>query len=155
MSRTNSIYTTDESSYGGFPASDWRTVPKETWSCSDWVEYHKVLKKSIGKHHSLVNWVTAWQAFGSGVRGDECKGKTDFYNYFMEQGIDIDPSTLQWLKHKSSNFIGGIENFIKYGLYGVGGIVLLIIIALVWSMVRNPQAWKSGATMVATRGLMK
>lgn len=140
----NSIYE-EESGYG---ASDWRTVPKEGWSCEEWKQYHKALKKTLGKKHAIANWIVAWQNFGErGKGGSECKSRVDFHNYFKEQDIDIDSSALQELKFKTLNFFEGWGKLIKIGGYVTAGLVLFIIIAVVWSVVKNPEKWgKVGGT---------
>lgn len=141
MAYTNSIYK-QESGYS-FPASDWRSIPTIDWTCEQWVDYHKALKKYTGKLNANANFVKAFKTIGITGKGSKCTGDSDFYQYFKSQGIDVSQGSLESLWNETKGFASNIGNAFKIGGYVIMGLVLFIIIILIVSITKNPEKWGS------------
>jgi hypothetical protein len=131
-----------------YPATDWRAVPRSAWSCDQWKDYYKAQKKATGKQNANATFVRAWKGFG--VSGTGCDRPSDFYNYFKKEGIDVSGGSLETLWNETKNTAESFGNILKYSMYAVIAVVLIIIIGLLWSVMKDPA--RVGAA-IATRGL--
>lgn len=131
-----------------YPATDWRAVPRANWSCDQWITYYKTLKKVTGKSNANANFVRAWKSFG--VSGTGCDRPTDFYNYFKKEGIDVSGGSLETLWNETKNSAESFGNIIKYSMYAMVAIVLLVIVGLLWSVMKDPGR---AAAAIGTRGM--
>jgi len=66
----------------------------DSWNCSQWVVWHKALKKVYGRGKANDIWRAAWegQSFWD-YQKNFCKYEEAFVSYFLAEGID----TRSWL----------------------------------------------------------
>lgn len=134
---------------------DWKLPPKENWTCREWLSYYEVLRKSTGKAYAQQNWIKAWTGIGLNSQAHSCSNDIGFYDVMAKRGIDTSSSDLDKMYAESKEQLDAIMKIYKTIWFIVVGIVLIIVVALAWQIIRNPAQAISMGKMVASRGLLK
>jgi len=113
-------------------------MPRKTSSGADWIEWHKLLKRTLGKKNANVTWIKAWDLRGG--KGSSAS-TSDLRNYMKDEGIVVDKTTLQ----SATDFGGDVLDKIG-SAFTVGKWIFLIVIGiivgglalLVWGLLKDP-----------------
>ncbi len=113
-------------------------MPKKTSSGADWIEWHKLLKRTLGKKNANVTWIKAWDLRGGKNSGASTSALRD---YMKEEGIIVDKTTLQSVTDFGGDvgdFFGGVFNVGKWIFLITVGIIVGGLALLVWGLLKNP-----------------
>lgn len=130
-----------------------KTIPTQSSTGDDWVQWHRDLKKYFGKKTANTLWLSAW---------DEREGKkanTRALRQYMErQGVDIDEGGFAKATDKFLNFTDMIGNIMRIGgitAIVVAGFILVVLGIALYNVARNPKAVGEGVGYGAAKALIK
>lgn len=134
---------------------DWNRPPKKNWTCGEWLSYYDSLKKATGKAYAQQNWIKAWTGIGLNSEANSCSNDLGFYDVMEKRGIDTSSGDLDKMYAEAKDKLDAIMNIYKFIWFIVVGIVLIIVVALAWQIIKNPAQSISMGKMIASRGLLK
>ena len=111
-------------------------IPTKKSSASEWMEWHKALKKYFGGH-KIPNdiFLKAWAK-----RGSSDANTSSLVIYAKDNGFKIESDNVaQELNIFGREFLEDFTMFSKVGTYALGIIVLLAIGGLAYKFVKNPK----------------
>lgn len=90
--------------------SDPNATPKYglfgSWSCADWITWHKALKAALGKEAADAAWIKGWNGQGFWDPDQSwCKYNTDFNNYCKSANLPV-----SWIL---PNVVVGAQNVVN------------------------------------------
>lgn len=63
--------------------------PDSSWSCADWIQWHKLLKEHFGKEKAKILWEYAFSKQTFGASALDCRTfNSSFRSYMTEEGLD-------------------------------------------------------------------
>ncbi len=138
------------------------TIPNQFSSGSEWIGWHKALRKRYGRATANQLWLEAWNKRGCvSTLAYDCKANTsELRDYLAGEKISIDRGVYEYV----ADTVDDIESFASTA-FNVGlavyAIIILFIVGLVgmllWNIVSNKELVgraASAATTAATRGLV-
>ena len=134
---------------------EWKSIPKRNWSCEEWLQYYKALKKGTGKTNAQSNWVKAWKNIGVHSNASGCSNDVNFYGPMLKEGINTTTGDLDNLYAKFKQGASDVAGIYKT-IWIVSLVVIgIIVVGLALAILRNPQQTISMGKLVASRGLIK
>ena len=123
-------------------------LPSSSSSYSAWIEWHKALKKCVGKVNANQLWM---MNFDKEMPGDNVEVR----EYMRSQGVDLDRNAIDRL----TDFGGGVYDFLGGGINFASTttkIVLFLIIGgvglMVFNIIKSPEGSVRVASAIGTRG---
>ncbi len=111
-------------------------LPNRSSGADEWVEFHKILNKSLPRKESNALWVKAWSKRGSNY------ANTRHLRVYMEKkGVKIDTNSWQNIQDASADLqdsIGSIFKTGKYITYGIIAVVLVTGTVFLWNIAKAP-----------------
>ena len=124
-------------------------LPSSSSSYSSWIEWHKALKKCVGKANANQLWM---MNFDKEMPGDNVEVR----EYMRSQGVDLDRNALDRLTDFGGgvyNFLGGTINFAST----TTKIVLLLIVGgaglMIYNIIKTPEGSTRVASAIGSRGM--
>ena len=123
----------------------WNTAPDydewgydDSWECSDWIQWHRLLKAKFGKEKAKYIWDYAYAQGTQGAKHLSCRTfDTSFREYARKEGLDTYASAgifapVLDVTGSGIELVGGVADFVGsvgtnlkwIGWVAVGGIVL-------------------------------
>lgn len=128
------------------------SMPTKSSSGEAWIEWHKKMKRTLGKKNANLTWVKAWDLRG----GKNSNASTNsLRNYMKDEGVEVDKTTLQSVTDfggDALDFVGGVFNVGKLIFLVVIGVIVGGLALLVWGLLKNPIK-SIGAVADAGRGI--
>lgn len=124
-------------------------IPTNSSSYATWIEWHKSLKKCVGKSNANQLWM---MNYDKEVPGDTVEVR----EYMRSQGVDLDRNVAERVTDFGSgvyNWFGGAVDFTS----GTAMVIVLIIVGgaglMIYNIVKTPEGSKRLAAGIATRGM--
>lgn len=126
-----------------------KNIPTASSSDEQWMTWHKALKRVFGKKTANQIWSYAWSKRG----GTDVKANTTkLSNYMEKQGVDFERTSWQEFGEGISDFGSSWSSFMKWTGIIVGGVILLILIRIFWSLTKDPNKTVGQAIMLTPQG---
>jgi len=124
-------------------------LPTNSSMYSTWIEWHKALKKCVGKANANQLWM---MNFDKEMPGDTVEVR----EYMKSQGVDLDRSAIDRLTDFGGgvySFIGGTFNFSS----NIAKVVVLLIVGgaglMIYNLIKTPEGSARVAAAIGTRGM--
>ncbi len=124
-------------------------IPTNSSSYATWIEWHKSLKKCVGKSNANQLWM---MNYDKEVPGDSVEVR----EYMRTQGVDLDRNVAERLTDFGSgvyNWFGGAIDFTS----GISMVIVLIIVGgaglMIYNIVKTPEGSTRLAAAIGTRGM--
>lgn len=130
-----------------------KNIPDINSDDNQWIAWRESLNK-FGKQQANLLFLEAWKTRSpDGNWWSSSKANTvKLRDYLESKGISLDKGVLDY----SASFMDSVDNFFtstfkvgKYAGIGITAIVVLIIIVILYSAVKNPQGTKELAMALA------
>tara|TARA_R110001592_G_scaffold20489_15_gene83102 strand:- start:841 stop:1293 length:453 start_codon:yes stop_codon:yes gene_type:complete len=125
------------------------TIPTNSSSYATWIEWHKSLKKCVGKKNANQLWM---MNYDKETPGDSVEVRS----YMKKQGVDLDRNALERL----TDWGGGVYNWFGGAVDFTSGLTIAILAIIVggaglmiFNIVKTPEGSKRLAAGIATRGM--
>lgn len=124
-------------------------IPTQSSSATTWVQWHKSLKKCVGKSNANQLWMLNFEK--------EVPDTTvEMREYMRSQGVDLDRD----IADRLTDFGSGVYSYLggAFDLASIISVSLLLIIVgglglMIFNIVRTPEGSTRLAAGIATRGM--
>jgi hypothetical protein len=114
------------------------SMPTKSSAGATWIEWHKILKRTLGKKNANITWIKAWDMRG----GKNSPASTSALREYMKgEGVVIDKTTVQSVTDFGGGVLDSIGSVFKVGKWiflVVIGIIVGGLALLVWGLLKNP-----------------
>lgn len=124
-------------------------IPTIDSSVPQWIEWHKSLKKCVGKKNANMLFVMNYDKVGYG-------SNLELREYMRSQGVDLETNALERMQDFSKgvyDWFGGAVDFTS----GISMLIILIIVGgaglMIFNIVKTPEGSTRLAAGLATRGM--
>jgi hypothetical protein len=124
-------------------------IPTARSSSSDWILWHKSLKKMFGKKEANILWSFGWSKRG-GINSPA--NDRTLSNYMEGEGVDIERSTLAEIGEGVLDIGSGILSVGKWFIIIPLGIAGVLMIFILIQLFRNPNKTVGTAIMLTPQG---
>ena len=115
-----------------------KDVPSKSSGSAQWTEFFDSLNSNFGIKQARQLWLSAWA-----LRGSSNANTADLRSYMKKYGINISATNiLGSIEDAADSALDGIGSFLnmgKYGIYAMGGIMIILVGGLAFQMIRNPK----------------
>jgi len=122
-------------------------VPSINSTASQWIEWHKALKRDLGKATANTLWLEAWVQ--RGCEGYSCPSNTvELREYIASQGISIEGGRWSFIPDLIDDWGDFTKRFFDLGFYTVLAIVIILVAflgLLAWNIGRDPKGTLNAA----------
>jgi len=131
------------------------SIPSNTSTSQEWINWYDSLKKRYGAKSSGVVWLEAWNKNGSYSAND-----SSFRNQLSKRGIDVDGDVwfLSDLADEGESFLDLVSGGAKIlgSLYLISMVVGIALVAFIlYKLAKNPESTAKMATLIATKAATK
>jgi len=112
-------------------------IPTPLSTDAEWTNWYDSLHSYFGASGAKEIWLTVWSKCAS-----EDANTTTLRSYMKDKGIIVDTGMLGSIADTVSgigDYIGDFFKLGKYAAYGVVGIILVALLAIVIGVARNPR----------------
>lgn len=114
-----------------------RSIPTRASEAQSWIQWHKDLKKALGKKSANSIWVYAWQKRG-GI--DAPANTNSLREYMSSQGVDIEKTSMAALTDFGEDIVSGFGNLLSAGKWvfiGVSVLAMIVILRIVFKLTQD------------------
>lgn len=129
-------------------ASRCLNLPNEMSSIATWIEWHKALKRCVGKSKANELFLTLWDK-------NSLSTTIELRGYMESQGVDMDKSALNRLTDTGVGMFNYVGNMFEVGSYASLAILIILIGGagmIVFNLAKSPEGSARLVGAVATRG---
>ncbi|MCC6721750.1 MAG: hypothetical protein IT243_06065 [Bacteroidia bacterium] len=112
-----------------------------SWSCSDWITWHKLLKDAIGKDRADSLWVKAWEGQSSFANNyNWCKYDSTWNDYVKSEKLSVTnliSDAVVGGKKIGENVLGGVVNASNIFKWALPILILAAILFVIFYFVKK------------------
>lgn len=118
------------------------SIPQPDWTCKNYIDWYKILKKDLGQDLALQVFDAGWTEEGS----TSCQFNDDFVSFFDKEGYDVSNGLIRTV----TSVWGSAQKFVKgtFSAIGVTGSLLPVVIVFTVGM----AGWLIYKTVKETSG---
>ena len=112
-------------------------IPTTTSADTEWINWYDSLKSYFGKKVAKDLWNAAWVK-----RGSDEANTTNLRTYMSKEGITVDSGVLAHIVDWSEgigDYFGDFFKLGKYAAYGVVAILILALLGITLSIIKDPK----------------
>lgn len=128
-------------------------IPTKISDTTEWISWHKTLKSNFGKKTANALFVKGWSKRGtSSANTKELRDYLEKYKIYLQ--ADGFFEGLEYAAGDIGDAIGDAFTMGKYAIYGVGGLALISLFAILYAIVRDPAGSARTAMLITPQGRM-
>lgn len=126
-------------------------MPTKNSGGDEWIQWHKDLKRSMGKKLANTVWLKAWgQRAGKGSSASTI----DLRGYMKEQGVNIDTTIFESIEDEFSDGIDFFGDLFKTGTWFAVGLGAVVVVGIGIAVI-NIAKQSGGIAQDAAKGYAK
>tara|TARA_Y100000034_G_scaffold123044_1_gene169309 strand:- start:182 stop:613 length:432 start_codon:yes stop_codon:yes gene_type:complete len=123
-------------------------IPQNDSPCSQWIGYHRNLKRKFGKASANAIWLQTWKYEGA----TGCTADPEFNQYLEKYDIDVSSeitAAVAGMKNIGNEFFGVVGMYGNVIKYGVPIMIAIVAVPVALLLIRIALGKPTGAETVA------